>query len=247
MAMQKYAALIFPSLSQLEQAVKGIHAESSYVLASARMPQALLQTRAIGKFHLFQDNAHPDLDSLAQLEFVDVEQQDLLEMYGQSVTDLGYGRISLVLKGGMTHNLSESVNLSARLQSQVEELVGVAGKNGKVDREGAIALLKQLWKLQGIVHELSDLRSQNGFSAFENSVYGSIVMACYDFSASIQGQISDISEVFGDIPQGAFKIAQLAQAIDMSLVRAGVNSRLGINTAVYFSPRVDPEMIAHVF
>ncbi len=246
MAMQTYAAIMFPSLSQLEQAVKGILAESSYVLASARMPQALLQTRAIGKFHLFQDRDIPNLDSLAQLEFVDVEQEGIVEMYRKSAAGLGYGRISLVSKGGMTYDLSESINLSALLPSQVEGLAGVAENNGKVDREGAIALLKQLWKLQGIVHELSDFRSQNGFSAFENSIYGNMVMACYDFSALIPGRISDISEVFGDISQRAFRLAQLAQAMDMSLIRKEVESALGINKPVYFSPRISPEMAANV-
>jgi hypothetical protein len=146
----------------------------------------------------------------------------------------------------MASDLSMFVDLFGRLGVQAEKLAGVADAEKQVDREAIVAWLKQLWGLQGTIHELSGLRGSNGFSAFENSAYGKIVMACYDFSALIQSEITNISEVFKNMPEGAFRLAQLAQAIDTRQVRAEVESEHGLNAAVYFSPRVDPEVAERV-
>lgn len=237
MIPQQYAPLVFSSLSQLEEALRGIKSDSSYLLASARLPQAVLQTRAIGKFHLFTEEDKPDISALAQIELADVSQPQIAEMYRNTALDIGYGRISIVPAGGMTHDFEANIDAFLGMQ---EQLAVLKAAEKEISKENPNASLRKLFELQSIVHNMSDLRTRNGFSVSENRLYGDVAMLCCIFSAHIQPAIG--SELIRGVPKEIYRIVQGMQVKDTLGLMAEVRSDNGVNRPVYFSPRVTPEV-----
>lgn len=189
-----YATAEYSSLEKLEGSLSSLRVVESYAMAT-RTPVQLspFSSKVVLKFHFLNGKDEPSIDALAQVEFEDVgvEQKAIIDGYQQTFWDRGLGRISLVPKGLMTHNVAAQISLLANsldLSRQLTEALA-AGISG---REGYGMLSELAQRAQGLLYDLTDARAINGFNLSENTNYGMLLAAHNLASASyLQGIIED--------------------------------------------------------
>jgi len=245
MVRAKYAPLAFIGVEELPQAARMSRIESCYEMAKARLPHGTLRIAAVGKFH--EINKHlrtPSLDTLAQVEVADVGAGDeVVAIYRDSLNDHGYGRVAVVGNDGTTYDLADQFMMLAGLETEVRDMQSIMAqlKSSEVPLSPDELTLR-LITLQDHIHQLSDLRTANGFSHLENEVYGFAALFCHSFSLSLQdylkrtGQQPDLGEF--NVMVQLYRMVQESGFLEME---QEYRSPRGVNLPVYFNPRLKPK------
>ncbi len=242
MVRQWYAPIQLGSFEDLPAAVQGIHLERCYELAVERVqrvPQQALALRAIGKFHEITESIrHGSIDTLAQVEMIDVPISISAEYVTipcrNSLIRAGYGRISLVNKGRMPYDLAtqfESLNQIQDILERANHVEDTLRRDPMAPTEDHMGTFIEL---QQYVNGLSAMREKNGFSAYENKVYGGIAMLCSILAATIQSVLMNQNP---HTTKGERLLQTLAVTLSLSGILAlqdEINSAQGVNRAVYF-------------
>ena len=149
----------------------------------------------------------------------------------------------------MTYEFADQFTLfqeAAYLAIGTEELAQQFKKgDGSVTIEDMIATYL---RFRNAVQNLSDIRTRNGFSRFENkTLYGGFVAFCYRFSFAIQAYMVETETLFKlrEVNKD-FLLAGLVQKAEELKFMKEMESEEGPNSAVYFGPQVDLEGVKDV-
>ena len=244
--MQGYAALAFTSLADLESLVRDAKVEPSHELSRSRLgKERSLKTRVVAKFHYVGEDRIEPHNALAQIELVDLPNDDnLLNPYRVQLIDQGYGRVSVVGNGGMTYDLASQLSQLLSFQDILERI-----EEAMPDFDDTTANVKDLLVLKAEVqrdfHALSDTRHKSRFSNFENQLYGHALSAIAHFSMALTLYVLkvDYRPLARTLRSPAGQAMLRAQEMDDERLSEELQSAQGVNKTQYFSPLPKPEEI----
>ena len=182
------------------------------------------------------------------MELIDVNPgNEVVDIYQHALQDQGHGRIAVVGSDGTTYDIAQQCGMLIALEKEVEKLQPLVYKleeDNVTDSPHDLSL--KLVTLQDSLHQLSDVRSINGFSAYENKIYGHAGLFCHTLSLSIQNYRKRTEQEYdlGEF-EPLVELYRMIQESNVAEMEKEYMSPTGINLPFYFNPRLKPEDVKH--